>query len=143
MSDAAILYPFGFGLGYTRFEYEALEVPDRIGRDEPLRVVAQVRNSGTRAAHEVVQVYVRGEDEPAPAPRCRLAAFRRVWIEPGETARVELTVPPRAREHVTSEGARVRAPGRFRLFTGGASPLPVAVALGAPVPAEAAFRVSD
>ncbi len=143
MDDASILYPFGFGLSYTRFSYEAAEVSPQVGRDEPLWVAAAVRNSGPRAAHEVVQVYLCGEDEPAPAPRYRLVAFQRVWIEAGETARVEFVIVPRAREYVAADGSRIRAPGRFRLYIGGASPLPASVALGAPAPAEAVFEVAD
>jgi len=141
MDEAAILYPFGFGLSYGAFRYGAPRLAATVGRDRPLRVSVPVTNDGVRAADEVVQVYIRGADEPPDAARCRLAAFRRVRIAAGATKTVRLVIFPEARERVTEDGTAVRAPGRFRLWIGGAAPLSPAAALGAPTPVEAGFRV--
>jgi len=141
MDEAHVLYPFGFGLTYAVFRYGAPRLAASVGPDAPLRVRVPVTNAGDRAADEVVQAYVRREDDAAGAPRFRLAAFRRVRVGPGATRMVRLTIPPAARERISEAGEAVRAPGRFRLWIGGAAPMPVAAALGAAAPVEAEFRV--
>ena len=141
MDEANVLYPFGFGLTYTVFRYDAPRLAATVGPDAPLRVAVPVTNAGDRAADEVVQAYVRREDDSDGAPRFRLAAFRRVRIGPGATRTVRLTIPAAAREQITEAGETIRAAGRFRLWIGGAAPMSVAAALGAAAPVEAEFRV--
>jgi beta-glucosidase len=80
------LFPFGYGLSYTRFAYSNLTVSNADG----LSVSLDVTNTGDRAGAEVPQLYVAGGDRPK-----RLAAFARVTLAPGETRRVVLTAEPR------------------------------------------------
>ena len=116
------LYPFGYGLSYTRFAYAApsLSTPVLKAGDD-LRVGAQVRNAGARAGDEVVQVYL--DVPPSPlAPRHVLVGFQRVHLAPGESRRVEFTLSARDVSSVDAAGARAVEPGRYRVFIGGGQP---------------------
>jgi beta-glucosidase len=81
-----------------------------------------VTNSGDRAGAEVVQLYVRELSPSVPRPEKELAAFAKVWLEPGETRRVELELPPRgfAFWDVVDHDWRVN-PGEFELLAGSSS----------------------
>jgi beta-glucosidase len=79
------LYPFGFGLSYTKFEYSEL----RVGANS---VSATIRNSGTRAGEEIVQMYIHEMTGNVSRPVRELKAFKRVALKPGESARVEFPI---------------------------------------------------
>jgi beta-glucosidase len=140
--EAEPLYPFGFGLSYTRFAYEGLALDrDRVTAGESLTARCTVANTGTRAAEEVVQLYISDLEASIPAPRHQLVGFRRVRLAPGERAEVAFTVTPAMMELVGDDGARRIEPGVFRLVAGGCSPGARGEALGAPRPASAEFSV--
>jgi beta-glucosidase len=88
-------FPFGHGLGYTTFEYEDLEVASGNGTSVAA-VSLTVRNTGGRAGSEVVQVYVGELPAPVPTPSRQLAAFRKVFLEPGRSERLVMEIPRRA-----------------------------------------------
>jgi beta-glucosidase len=89
------LYPFGHGLSYTRFEYADLRVDEAaVGPNDPVEVSVAVRNAGTRAGDEVVQLYTRAIDPRAPMPIRSLRGFDRVTLAPGETRRVSFRLSP-------------------------------------------------
>jgi len=116
------LYPFGYGLSYTRFAYAAPSLStDALQAGGTLQVGAELRNSGPRAGDEVVQVYL--DVPPSPlAPRHALVDFRRVHLAPGESRRVEFTLSPRQLSSVDAAGRRTVEPGRYRIFIGGGQP---------------------
>ncbi|HEX8777777.1 MAG TPA: glycoside hydrolase family 3 C-terminal domain-containing protein, partial [Rhodanobacter sp.] len=116
------LYPFGYGLSYTRFAYAAPRLStDALEAGGTLQVGAELRNTGPRAGDEVVQVYL--DVPPSPqAPRHALVGFRRVHLAPGESRRVEFTLSPRQLSSVDAAGRRAVEPGRYRLFIGGGQP---------------------
>jgi beta-glucosidase len=115
-------FRFGFGLGYSRFEYGEPELAsDRIGRDGTLRVSVDVRNAGRRDGVEIVQLYVEDEVTSATWAGRELVAFRRVEIAAGATARVELEVPASELWIIDAEGRKVVEPGRFRALVGSSS----------------------
>jgi beta-glucosidase len=94
------LYPFGYGLSYTTFEYSGLKTSAPIlGRDGVVTVSVDVKNSGRRAGEEVVQLYVRRLDSLADRPRQELRGFKRVALQPGETKTVEIPLPARSLGH--------------------------------------------
>jgi beta-glucosidase len=123
-SGADPLFCFGHGLSYTEWTYESLEpATASVAGGEDVELVARVRNSGTRAGREVVQVYVEGPDADDPSRPVRsLAAFASVAAEPGETVAARLTVPARALAHF-DEGRRewVSRPGAYTLQAGRSS----------------------
>jgi beta-glucosidase len=88
------LFPFGFGLSYTRFAFEHLVVtPDKAPTDGEVQVSVEVINTGTRAGDEVVQVYTRTEGASVTRPVKELRGFQRVHLAPGERKRVTFMVP--------------------------------------------------
>jgi beta-glucosidase len=89
----APLFPFGFGLSYTTFQYDTLRLSaHEIGPDETLQVSIDVTNTGQRAGKEVVQVYVRDIQSHLHRPNKELKAFAKVHLEPGERKTVMLTL---------------------------------------------------
>jgi len=116
------LYPFGYGLSYTRFGYARLELStNELQAGAPLKLNAVVRNEGDRAGDEVVQVYLDAPDAPL-APRHALVGFRRVHLAPGESQRVEFELSPRSMSLVDAAGARAISAGHYRIFVGGGQP---------------------
>ena len=94
-NDGKPLYPFGYGLSYTSFEYSNLRIPEQLGKDEALKVTVTVKNTGDVEGDEVVQVYIHDQLASVVRPMKELAAFKRVSLKPGESKEVEIEVPYR------------------------------------------------
>ena len=109
------LYPFGYGLSYTRFAYADAALDGRT-----LRVT--VENAGSMDADEVVQVYVKAEDSPFAPPNPRLCAFARVHVAAGEKRCVEIEIANEAFRVVDDAGERLEAQGGFSFYVGGSQP---------------------
>lgn len=91
-------YPFGYGLTYTEFRYDRLQVsPQQIGPDEEAYVQIEVTNAGNAAGAEVVQLYVKDKISSVTRPNKELKGFRKVHLEAGETKTVSFTI---SREHL-------------------------------------------
>jgi beta-glucosidase len=116
------LYPFGYGLSYTRFAYSKAKLSAstlKAGND--LRVDVDVRNTGGMAGDEVVQAYLVFPKLPG-APLRALRGFQRVNVRPGQTQHVRLTLNPRDLSMVNEEGTRLVAAGDYKVFVGGGQP---------------------
>ncbi len=136
------LYPFGFGLSYTRFEYADLALSsDRVSSDGSLELGITVTNSGKRAGEEVVQVYFTDLEASVRVPRYQLCRFQRIALSAGESRRLTFRLDSRELALVDDDGNRVLEPGRFRITVGGSSPGERSRRLGAPKPAEAELEV--
>lgn len=141
-ADWESLFPFGFGLSYTRFEYLQLELAeDRIAGGQALNFQVSLKNNGSVAAEEVVQVYLTHLTAPFEVPRHSLVAFQRILLGAGEQQEVSFRLPAEALLQVDEQGQSRFIPGRFRLTVGGCSPSPRGAALGAPQPLTAEFEV--
>ena len=126
------LYPFGFGLSYTRFVYSDLMIapsPVPAGEDAALRLF--VTNAGAVAGEEVVQLYLSDLETSVEAPIQSLVATQRVALAPGERREVTFAVTPNMMMLVDDEGRARLEPGLFRLIAGGCSPGTRGLALGA------------
>jgi beta-glucosidase len=94
-SNTPPLFAFGHGLTYTRFTYDALEVPARAALGGSVSVLVRVTNVGPRAGDEVVQLYVKPDNPSRPRPVKELKGFKKVHLAPGETTTIELTLAER------------------------------------------------
>ena len=109
------LYPFGYGLGYSKCSLELLEA----GR-ESARV--RVRNDGGRAQEEVVELYMHDELSPLAPPNAVLCGFCRVRLEAGEEKTLSVAIDPHAFTVVNERGERVPGSGMWRLYAGFGAP---------------------
>ncbi|WP_448540553.1 glycoside hydrolase family 3 N-terminal domain-containing protein [Roseiflexus sp.] len=116
------LFPFGFGLSYTRFAFEHLVVtPDKAPTDGEVQVSVEVINTGTRAGDEVVQVYTRTEGASVTRPVKELRGFQRVHLAPGERKRVTFMVPVELFAWYDAAMQRVVEPVAIQVMVGNSS----------------------
>ncbi|MEO8316467.1 MAG: glycoside hydrolase family 3 N-terminal domain-containing protein, partial [Pseudomonadota bacterium] len=113
------LYPFGFGLSYTTFELSAPQLSvARIGAQGSVQVSVEVRNTGTRAGDETVQMYIRDRVSSVTRPVKELKGFQRITLQPGEKRTVTLLLPASALSLWNTDMKRVVEPGEFDIMTG-------------------------
>ncbi len=112
------LYSFGFGLSYTSFAYSGIKLRSSVKAGDPVNVEADVKNTGSAAGDEVVELYLT-QPKASETPLRVLAAFTRVHLAPGKTAHVGLTIDPRSIGQVDSNGNRVILPGEYGVSLGG------------------------
>ncbi|MDH5247240.1 MAG: glycoside hydrolase family 3 C-terminal domain-containing protein, partial [Betaproteobacteria bacterium] len=118
----APLYPFGFGLSYTRFEYSQIKVaPARARVGEQVTVSAVVENVGKVAADEVVQLYVQDVVGSITRPVRELKGFQRVRLAPGERREVSFELSADDLAFYGRDRKRATEPGEFRAWVGGSS----------------------
>lgn len=116
------LFAFGYGLSYTQFRYQNLNVmPEKIGPRGAATVSVDVTNTGQRAGDEVVQVYIRDVVSSVTRPVKELRGFRRIPLGPGETRTVEFTIGPAELSLINRDMERVVEPGEFEIMAGGSS----------------------
>ncbi|WP_157220717.1 glycoside hydrolase family 3 N-terminal domain-containing protein [Flavisphingomonas formosensis] len=118
----APLYPFGYGLSYTRFELSPprLSVP-RMGPGGTVTVSVDVRNTGARAGDETVQLYIRDKVSSVTRPVKELKGFERITLKPGESRTVQFAVGPESLQMWNDRMERVVEPGEFEIMTGNSS----------------------
>ena len=95
-ADNAPLFPFGFGLSYTTFQYSNLKL---LTAGSDVRVSLDVTNTGERAGADVVQIYVGEQNSPIERPLRELKGFAKVTLDPGQTQHVQFTLPRHAFEY--------------------------------------------
>jgi beta-glucosidase len=116
------LYPFGWGLSYSAFQYANLRVsPASIAPGGQATVSVDLRNTGAVRGDEVVQLYIRDEVSSVTRPVEELRGFRRVSLGPGEKKTIEFTLGPDELSFLNREMHRVVEPGTFALRVGGNS----------------------
>ncbi len=116
------LYPFGYGLSYSRFQYGNLKLSTADLREgESLGVDVDISNTSDRDGDEVVEVYLTFP-KVGGAPRAALAGFSRVHVVRGEMRHVQISLSPRDLSMVNEAGVRLTAPGEYRVSVGGGQP---------------------
>jgi beta-glucosidase len=131
------LYPFGYGLSYTRFEYSGLRLDSAsVKAGGTIRATVSVKNVGQRAGDEVVQLYLHPIDPQRARALKELRGIERITLKPGESRSVTFTVVPSRDLTIYDEMGKAYAvdPGRFELQIGASS---------ADIRAKAAFSVSN
>ena len=116
------LYPFGYGLSYTIFEYSDLDITPRvITPNESATVRLKVTNTGKRAGDEVVQLYIRDVLSSITTYEKNLAGFQRIHLEPGEAQELSFTIDRKHLELLDTDMKWVVEPGDFVLMAGASS----------------------
>ena len=116
------LYPFGYGLSYTTFEYSDLKIsPAIITPNQKAYVTCKVTNTGKRSGDEVIQLYVRDVLSSVTTYEKNLAGFERVHLKPGETKEITFPIDRKALELLNADMHWVVEPGDFTLMLGASS----------------------
>jgi beta-glucosidase len=116
------LFPFGFGLSYTTFEYSSLSIePAEIPPTGTATIRCRVKNTGLRAGDEVVQLYVHDILASVARPMMQLEGFTRIHLAPGEERDVTFTLSKEQLQMLDRDMRWVVEPGSFRVMIGGSS----------------------
>ncbi len=117
------LYPFGYGLSFTSFEYSDLTLTGReIKVGELLDVSVRVKNTGKLGGDEVIQIYLSALSASVTVPKCQLQGFTRINLGPGQSREVSFHLTPRQLAIIDDEGRCVLEPGEYRVSVGGQQP---------------------
>ncbi len=118
-TDMNPLYPFGFGLSYTTFEYSKPEIAkNEISKTENVKVSVNVKNTGKYKADEIVQLYIHDKIASVTRPIMELKDFVRITLNPSESKTVEFTITPEKLQFYNSEMKRVVEAGDFEVLIG-------------------------
>jgi beta-glucosidase len=116
------LYPFGYGLSYTKFGYENLEIsPERQGPKGKVKISFDVKNIGGRTGDEVVQLYISDQTSSVTAYEKVLRGFERITLEPGQKQKVTFTLGPEDLCLLDRNMEWVVEPGIFEVMVGSSS----------------------
>lgn len=116
------LYPFGYGLSYTRFEYENLKIKNpKIGEGGSVSLSFRVKNTGDRAGDEVVQLYLRDDYSSVTTYEKCLRGFERVHLNPGESREISFTLTPQDLGLWNRQDEFTVEPGTFTVMVGASS----------------------
>jgi beta-glucosidase len=136
------LYPFGFGLSYSNFEYSDLQLDKTtLAIGDSLNVKLTLTNSGDSDSAEVAQFYLTDIQASTIVPFHHLIGFERVVLKVGESKTLKFTVTPEMMSFYNDEGELTLEPGEFRLEVGGCSPSKRGQDLGAPKPVIVEFEI--
>lgn len=136
------LFPFGFGLSYSSFEYTDLKLDQNtVQKGESINIKVTLKNTGNRIASEVVQFYLSDLKASTIVPLQHLIGFERIELKPSESKVIEFIVTPEMMSFYNDDGKLTLEPGEFRLEVGGCSPSARGQALGAPKPLIKTFTV--
>jgi beta-glucosidase len=119
------LYPFGYGLSYSNFEYSGLKLDPQVVDIEELKEVEvkiTVKNISNIAGEEVAQLYIKDIKSSVKVPKYELKGFKRIYLEPQESKSIEFTITPRQLSLINEEGRCVLEPGEFKIYVGGQQP---------------------
>jgi beta-glucosidase len=129
-ADSTPLFPFGFGLSYTKFRFENLRVePAKISASQTATVRIDITNTGNRSGDEVAQLYIHQRISTVAQPVMVLKGFHRVTLKPGEKTTVEFKLAPDALAIIDENMRRVVQPGAFDIMVGQSSAQTSSVAL--------------
>lgn len=116
------LYPFGFGLSYTTFEYKNMTVNGSFSTSDSLVVEADITNTGRREGEEVAQLYLTHLDKYSYLPIRSLKGFERIFLSPGETQKIKFVLSPKDLAIYNDFGEQVVLPGKLRISVGNGQP---------------------
>ncbi len=113
------LYPFGYGLSYTRFDYSGLRLDrEQMTRSEEIRVTVTVTNTGSRTGEETVQLYIQDLYGSAVRPVKELKGFQKITLGPGESREVLFTIREADLKYYTADAGFRAEEGEFAVYVG-------------------------
>lgn len=119
------LYPFGFGLSYTTFEYKGLNI------DANYKATVEITNKGKIDAEEVVQLYISSPLAGKGDPIFDLKSFKRIYIKSGDTKTVTFNLSKETFLQFNTDGQTVLRKGNYTIYVGGSLPSQRSLDLGA------------
>ncbi|MCL2759481.1 MAG: glycoside hydrolase family 3 C-terminal domain-containing protein [Treponema sp.] len=136
------LYPFGFGLSYTSFRFDSINLSAQsISAGGSIKATVTVTNTGNFDADEVVQIYVSRDDKGENEPFSSLRGFRRIFIPAGKSEKVEFDLSAAVFETVNDDGEYRLLPGSYSVIAADSAPVAAAVEKGAPEPVSAKISI--
>jgi beta-glucosidase len=118
----SVLYPFGYGLSYTSFRYDHLQVGRTARRGDTVQVAVNIKNTGTVEGDEVAQLYLSNKSATVPVPIRSLRGFKRIHLRPGEEKTIYFSIPPDAFTVIDDKMRQKALPGTFDISIGGGQP---------------------
>ncbi len=123
MRDVEPLYPFGYGLSYSTFEYSDLKFAPTIKAGEKQSVTVTVTNTSKIDGDEVVQLYITDKEASVPVPVRELAAIKHISLKAGESKTLNLTIDPDMMSVITDKEKKIIESGDFYFSVGGGQPV--------------------
>lgn len=140
--EKAPLFPFGFGLSYTKYQYSNLKMHhNSIKNGSSTKVEVTVTNVGDLKGDEVVQLYLTDTKSSVALPKYALKGFKKVSLSKGESQTVVFDITPKMMEMVNEKGERLIENGQFKVYIGGSIPSQRSLDLGAAKYVEGLFEV--
>jgi beta-glucosidase len=116
------LYGFGYGLSYTSFKYDQLNISSKIKKNETLSISVKITNTGKREGEEVAQLYLINQNSAVKAAIKTLKGFERLNLKSGESKTITFALSPEDLSYVTAEGSLKQYEGKIKLAIGGSQP---------------------
>lgn len=127
------LFPFGYGLSYTSFEYSDVSISKQtMEKGEQLSVSVTVKNTGKVNGDEIVQLYFSALNPPFKTPNFSLGGVKRISLKSGESAKVSFELTSEMMKLFDDNGKMVLEPGQYRITISGSSPMEISKKLGIP-----------
>jgi beta-glucosidase len=118
-----VLYPFGFGLSYTRFTYDSMKItPNKIRPGEKVTISVDVKNVGDLKGEEVVQLYLKYPDVDFRVPIHQLKGFQRIKLTPNQKKTIKFTLDENSYSIIDMQGKKVIKDGKIIVRIGGCQP---------------------
>lgn len=136
------LYPFGYGLSYTKFEYEGILVDKSFKAGETVNCSVNVRNTGSLASDEIVQLYLKDVEASVEVPKWQLRGVKKISLAPGEKAEVRFSLTARQLALIDNNGNAVLEPGTFEIHIGGSQPDARSISLTGTQVQKASFEIT-
>lgn len=124
VKEENVLYPFGYGLSYTRISYDSIQASEESSTlQTPIIISVEVKNQGNYIGHEPVQLYIRSVKRGCPLyPKYQLCKIRNIALQPGESQKVAFVLEKRDFTYITEQGICMAEPGAYKIYVGGQQP---------------------
>jgi beta-glucosidase len=137
-------YPFGYGLSYTKFVYSGLKISKPVvGKNESFDVEVAVQNQGKMESDEVVQLYLKRENEKIVTPLFSIKGFKHIHLKAGESSKVSFTITPEMMSMTDGNGDMLLQKGNVKIFAGGSLPTQRSLDLGMSAVQQIEVKITD